>query len=96
MDLIRIKKVPPGFAPPHIRLQWVGVELPLASEEDFARNPPSRFFVGSGNGGGYLVPRDKAIEALRNAGKERAAEFLDSFPLGSYLRFEKGVCEVVE
>lgn len=96
MASIRIKETPPGFAPPHIRMQWVGVELPLASEEEIAQDPPSGFSIGSDNIGGYLVLRDKAIGALRNAGKEKAAGFWDQFPLGRYLRFGREFCEVVE
>lgn len=95
MSSVRIITIPPGFAPEKIRKQWVGVELPLASDEEIAEDPPSGFGIGSDNTNGYLVLRDKAIEALRQAGKKEAADFWDSFPLGRFLRFKKEVCEVV-
>lgn len=95
MSSVRITAIPPGFAPEDIRKQWVGVELPLASEEEIAQDPPSEFSISSDNTDGYLVLRDKAIEALYKAGKKKAVDFWSSLPLGRFLQFKKEVCEVV-
>ena len=95
MSSVRITAIPPGFAPERIRKQWVGVELPLASKKEIAQNPPSGFGIGSDNTSGYLVLRDNAIEALRQAGKKEAADFWGSLRYGRFLQFKKEVCEMV-
>lgn len=95
MKKIRIIKTPPGFAPLEIRAQWVGVEIPLATEEDIKQDSPSGARIGTANLDGYRVLRDKAITALHEAGRHEAVYFWDAFPLGRYLVFKKEVCEVV-
>lgn len=95
MDKIRITKAPPGFAAPEIREQWVGVDIPLPSEEEIAEDPPTDISIGTANAGGYLVLKDKAIEALRLSGKNDAADFWASLPIGRYLRFKKECCELI-
>jgi hypothetical protein len=39
MKKIRIIAAPPGFAPEKIRQSWIGVEIPLPSEEMLQRYP---------------------------------------------------------
>jgi len=95
MPSIRIVKVPPGFAPPSIREQWIGVEIPLPTEDEIRENPSSRFGLGSANEDGYRVFRFKAVEALRQAGKQRAATYWSETLFGIYLVFKKDVCELV-
>lgn len=93
---IRIIETPPGFAPLNIREEWIGVEIPLLSSEQLAADPPSRGLrVGNENVDGYVVSINAAITALREAGKERAADFWASLPLGSYLEFNRRVCQLV-
>lgn len=92
---IRIVSVPPGFAPEAIRKQWVGIRIPLATKKERRLNPPSRFGIGSSNQGGFLVLRSKAVEALRDAGRNRAADYWGDTQLGYYLQFKKEVCEQV-
>ena len=92
MPSIRIKKTPLGFAPERIRSQWVGVEIPLVTEAELQRNPPSRMRIGNENADGYLVLRAEAINALRRA---EAAIFWEKLSLGVYLQFKKDVCEVI-
>ena len=94
MSSIRIIEIPPGFAPAHIRRQWVGVVLPLATEEELAHNPPSEVCIGRGNENGYLVLCCKAAAVLRTTGKMEAANYWESF-FDSYLEFKKEVCELV-
>ncbi len=94
MPDIRIIAAPPSsVAPPHIREQWVGVVLPLADPE----KPPGRFSlrIGTANGDGYVVETRVAVEALRIAGKEEAADFWEAIAdtLGDRLIFKKEVCE---
>lgn len=93
MSSIRIIAIPPGFAPEKIRKQWLGVVIPMPSEEEIAEDPPSGFGIGSDNVGGHLVLRTTAIKSLRDAGKDEAANFWDSLPLGRFLQFKQEVCE---
>lgn len=89
-------KVPPGFAPEHIRKQWVGVEIRLPTQEEISIDPPSNMGIGNQNAGGYDVFGHDAVEALKSAGRYEAAEFWEGLVLGRYLRFKKEVCEVLE
>ena len=88
---IRITSTPEGTAPEHIRKQWIGVEIPLASDEDIAVDPPR----GGRPEEGYLVLRDTAIEVLENAGLFDAAHYWRSLPLGRYLLFAERCCEEI-
>ncbi len=94
MSSIRIIEIPPGFAPAHIRMQWLGVVLPLATEEELIEHPLSGFSIGHGNENGYLVLCCKAAAVLRTAGKMEAANYWESF-FSSYLEFKKETCEMV-
>ncbi len=100
MSSIHIIAVPPGFAPEHIREQWVGVTIPMLDQEmwdlilETIPRAKEEFAEGS-NGNGYLVQREVAVEALREAGKEEAANFWRT-PFGPYLQFKREVCEVVD
>ena len=96
MSSIRITAVPPGFAPEYIREQWVGVTIPMPSAQELAEYPVSDMRIGSENLEGYLVFREKAIEALMEAGKKEAALFWDGLLLGKYLQFRKDGCVVVD
>lgn len=96
MSSIRIIELPPGFAPKEIRAQWVGVVLPIASDDEISKDLPTAFGIGSGNSDGYFVFRDEAIKALRTAGKEKAVRYWSAFPLGKFLKFKKDVCAIVE
>jgi hypothetical protein len=93
---IKIIATPPGFAPANIREQWLGIEIPLPTPEEIAGNPPSRSGIGNANSDGHLVLMAAAIDALRQAGKEEAAEFWELLPLGTYLQFRQSVCEIVD
>lgn len=98
MNAIRIKAVPAGFAPEHIREQWVGTVIPLPTPEEVAQDPPTTFGLGAPGRDGPLVLRDKAIEALWQSGREEAARFWSNPDLrvGRFLQFKPEVCEVVE
>ncbi|MBP9836977.1 MAG: hypothetical protein KBC78_04060 [Candidatus Pacebacteria bacterium] len=91
---IRIISTPPGsVAPEEIRKQWVGVEIPVAEGGE----PEGALWVGQQNVGGYVVSITDAIDALRTAGKERAAQFWEEIQasIGDKLRFKKECCEIV-
>lgn len=96
MKRIRIIHTPPGFADEHIRLKWIGVEIPLPTAEQLAENPPSGLSIGRENEGGYLVRTEDAVIALHNAGKHEVADFWGSCVLDSYLRFSRDVCEEID
>lgn len=91
---IRIISTPPGsVAPEEIRKQWVGIEIPVLTEN----TQEGSLWTGQENAGGYIVNITDAISALRAAGKDRAADFWEEiqFSIGDNLRFKKEHCEVV-
>ncbi|KND50854.1 MAG: hypothetical protein AB202_00410 [Parcubacteria bacterium C7867-007] len=95
MSSIRIIKTPPGtLAPVGVRKQWVGVIIPLVTEEELRANPIAGT-IGNQNRDGYIVLRSKAIAALRAADREGVATYWEHIPLGMYLQFHKNVCELV-
>jgi len=96
MPSIRIISTPPGFADQDIREAWVGLVIPLPTEEEIAIDPPSTTSFGNENKGGYVVMTHAAVAALREAGQVRAAVFWERFMFGSYLRFKKEVCDLIE
>jgi hypothetical protein len=99
MQFIKIVLIPPGFPPIDIQMQWLGVEIPLATEEDIRRYPPPRLGIGSQNSGGHMVLLSKAIEALMEAEKYGAVQYWRDMSacLGSaYLIFKEDVCRVIE
>lgn len=91
---IRIVLTPPGFAPENIRKEWIGVEIPLVTQEQLDEDPPVGR-IGNENVGGYVVLLSAAVTALRKAGKQEAADFWDSLSIGTYLEFKRDVCERV-
>lgn len=94
---IIITKVPPGFAPEHIREAWVNCILPVATEaEKKELNIISR--LGSENKDGYEILTSKAIESLRAKGEDTAADFWEEVKndLGKLLVFKKDCCEEVQ
>ncbi len=95
MLAIRIIAMPPGFAPEEIRRSWIGVTIPLATDEEIAVDPPSGFGFGNLNMDGHLVLLDKALAALDAAQQNEAFIFWEQFLMGRYLRFSKDVCELV-
>lgn len=95
MAKIKIIATPPGFAPEEIRDQWVGVEIPLPTEEQIAEDPPSGVGIGNQNQGGFLVLTSDAIKSLQNAGKNTAVSFWESAGIGRYLRFRKEICKEI-
>ncbi|KND49544.1 MAG: hypothetical protein AB203_00485 [Parcubacteria bacterium C7867-008] len=96
MSSIRIVSTPPGsIAPVGVRKEWVGVEIPLATKEDFLR-VPMRGTPCEQHKDVHIVLRSKAIDALRTAGREGVAVYWDREMFGDYLQFTKKCCEVVE
>ena len=91
---IRITKTPPGFADEAIRAQWVGVEIPLVSEDEAAK-VESEMNPKSPSAGGYIVRGVDAIQSLKDAGKEKAAAFWANPTPPFHLRFAKDYCEVI-
>ncbi len=94
MSYIRITATPLnyGFVPKPFREAWLNLKLPIATDEELARKPLG---IGLNSSDVHLVPHLKAVAALREAGRENAAGFWELRQI-SYLRFEKGICEVVE
>lgn len=94
--IIRIIATPPGFAPEEIRKAWIGLELPVATPQDFTDNPPEWNEIGTENLGGYIVLKSKAVHILRDHNQTLAADFWDSLGKGLFLRFSRDVCEPLE
>lgn len=95
---IKIVKKPYGVLPDFMLENWIGIQVPLATEEELeafgilpmAKEEPSYYFVRL----------DKAIEALRAAGKNGAANYyqknlMEQFIGGKYLKFLATKCELV-
>lgn len=93
MAKIKIIDVPPGFAPEHIRKQWVGIEIPLTQNPIPEGKEVAR--IGNDNTGGYQVNGVDAVKALREADKNEAADFWEDYSSGKF-KFKKEVCEVIE
>lgn len=93
---IKIIAVPPGLAPEKIRQMWVGVEMQLATDEQLSADPPLCSFGTGENAGGFLVTFQDAIQALKDAKKDAAANFWEGLLFGAYLEFNKNVCQIVE
>jgi len=91
MTKIKIKDVPPGFAPKHIREQWIGIEIPL-TEKPIPEG--QGFKTGNSNGDGYQVAGIDAVKALKDAGKKEAADFWEKYSSGNFI-FKKEVCELI-
>ncbi len=94
---VRIIATPAGFAPQHIREQWVGVEIPLIDQEEADVLHDSLNWNSDEQYGGPIVRTSDAITALRDAGKEEAAQFWEMVQsqLGTELRFGTEYCELV-
>lgn len=92
MSKIKIVSTPPGFAPQHIRDEWVGIEIPLPTKEQLSEDPPSGVSIGNENANGYNVLTSDAITALKNAEKQKSAIFWQRLGIGRYLRFSRNVC----
>ena len=89
--IIRIIETPPGQAPESIREQWIGLELPIQEEKDDGRGLRD----GTANSGGYKVLASDAISALREAGKEEAANYWEGLLGATILVFRTDCCEEV-
>lgn len=100
---VKIIAMPPGGAPVSIREQWIGVEMPL---EKFPGEPGILRSVTGGKPdpksfGGFPVKTEDAIQALREQGREEAAEWWESWFLstggsGKTLVFASACGELVE
>ncbi len=92
MPKIKIIDIPPGFAPEEIRKQWLNVEIPLAQNPILEGKEIAR--IGSDNAGGYQVKGVDAVQSLRDAGKNEAANFWEKYSSGNF-KFKKEVCELI-
>jgi hypothetical protein len=92
MAKIRIIHTPSGFAPERIRDQWKGIEIPLADNPIPAGKVALR--IGTENQDGYQVKGTEAVKALREAGKNEAADFWEDYKTGNFT-FKKEVCELI-
>ncbi len=93
MAKIKIIAVPPGFAPEEIRKQWLDIEIPLAQNPIPEGKEVAR--IGNDNTGGYQVKGVDAVQALKDAGKDEAANFWKTFSSGNFT-FKKEVCEIID
>jgi hypothetical protein len=90
---IQITKVPAGAAPPWVRQEWVGLELPCFPQAGLVvahsvadRDPKLR--------DGFIVPQKEAIETLRKKSPEAAQWWNDhGYPNGEEPNFVFGLDE---
>ncbi len=94
VSFIEVISIPLGFAPERIRRMWVGIKIPLLTDEEMKLVPP-RESTGP-IAGGYLVSGCAAVEALKAAGKHDAASFWCRPLPPRYLEFKKEVCKLLE
>lgn len=92
MAKIKIVSTPPGFAPEHIRKQWINVEIPLA--ENPIPKEKVTMKIGRENEGGYQVKGVDAVNALKEADKKETAKFWEPYSSGNFT-FKKEVCEII-
>ncbi|TSC91672.1 MAG: hypothetical protein CEN92_223 [Candidatus Berkelbacteria bacterium Licking1014_96] len=109
---IRIISTPAGGAPPEIREQWVGVELPVDEADMISAGLQQAFGIEGIDAGtrqptrgrienrdGYAVDTQAAVGCLKQAGRIEAAEWWQRFlneTGGDILVFGRQFCEVVE
>ena len=97
MAKIKIMCVPPGFAPKHIRLSWVGLTLPLIPGDEVEKAPDDGIIrVGLANVMGYHVWVADAVKVLHAARKHDAAYYWANFGPDCKLVFKQDCCEIVE
>ena len=92
MSKIYIVNTPPGLAEEHIRKAWVGIVIPLASEEEVDKaarqsGTPRESVVG------YVVRGTDAVRALIDAGKNEAASYWSRPVSPAYLEFARECCK---
>ena len=93
MGTIRITSTPPSsLAPESICEKWVGVAIPLATEEEIAQQCQRRKVAKEGITG-YVVRGVDAIDALRVAGNHNAAAYWSSPTPPEYLEFPRECCQ---
>jgi len=94
---VRIVLMPPGFAPEEIRQQWVGVEIPLIDQDEADALQDNPNWDASEQYGGSIVSTSDAIAALREAGREEAAQYWEEVQknIGIKLRFGAEYCEIL-
>lgn len=71
---IEVVRTPLGFAPEHIRRQFIGIKVPIIEN------------YGYETGNVHVFIWD-VIDALRKSGKYEAADFWEKFNLGSRMWF---------
>ncbi|MDR3548524.1 MAG: hypothetical protein P4M11_09720 [Candidatus Pacebacteria bacterium] len=95
MNAIRIISVPPGFASERIRREWVGITIRQPSKEE-QEGVGRTIRPDSSSRGGYVVRGYDAVQALRDAGKDEAADFWSAPINPPHLVFARECCELIE
>lgn len=95
---IRIKKMPSGEAPMHIREKWVGLVLPVFAIGENIGSEGVLTRKKTDCGPVYMIPQDLAISTLETASKQAAAWWRSvGFPQnGGYFCFRVSQAKVVK
>ena len=93
MALVRIVKIPAGFAPLEIRGAWVGLEFdahPLKHGEQALR-------IGTPGGPAWVVPGEDVADTLEDERPSALKWWLGNFPnsLKAPIAFSADVCEII-
>ena len=96
MSSIRIVSTPAGQAPEWVREKWIGIEIPLAEQEE-AGTQAGVFLGKPENLDGYEVGTNDAIQSLREKSPEAADWWEKNAPLAAIVQlvFAKEVCELI-
>lgn len=90
---IKIIKTPPGFAPEHIRKQWVGVAMATKDKMDDGTG----MRTGTENAGGYKVNPGDALQGLKDLERTEAYDFWKRrLSATSTLIFKAECCEEID
>lgn len=94
MKMLRINKLPSGFAPLHIREKWVGVEIMIDKRAIVNHLPQPGLIPGILNKNKFIVMSADAISALKKAGHHEAAAYWENLP-GGAMTFDTANAEII-
>jgi hypothetical protein len=90
VNRIRVAAAPPGSGPfAEMQQELLGIEIPTPTDEELRAQRPPETCLGDDK---YVVRRASMIQALKTAGKTKAAEFWETFTDGEYVAINKAFC----
>ena len=94
---IKIVDIPPWMGVnEHLRRDWVGVEIPIPTDEYFLKNKFRGVDPNNPHKYGYIVRASDAFEALQSYNSGSAQFWQRRSNPNDCLRFERRVCRIVQ